>query len=675
MQIYSLLIFSLVSCVTIQLQPKLTIDEFFNSTYFPSLSVSPTGQHIFVHTRRPAWKSNSFENTLWIYENRQGNARTLITKQLSEIIRPKWSPSGRFLVFMIDETKNMSGQGSTVQYQIQVYDVQLNKLLTIEIGDQRPSAITWSKQDSSLYFTTSVKKSTSEDMIWKDVIRYRQSVSNARTNIHRVNISRRKRRVYVEITRIRSVNFTVSELVYSFSEKKLIFSTIAGMIENTNSVEIYSMDIEKVSSLTKLIQNEAIEFNLQLSTNGRHVFFQVYPVTTKNEKSTQMQQGLYSVDLVHGHVERWGNGFEGNVMSYAIRSQGGIYMLGQMGINVQIYVQETSSKPPILQPGWNGTYQSISASSHRYSSIVFSHSCFERPEEIYVVPNIDQLTSAKAITNENQLLRNRMLPQATSYKWINRDDNRTIEGILHYPPGRYQSKMLPLLVLIHGGPADASLNLFHANWLTWAPLAATEGWLVLEPNYRGSTGYGDMFVDEVRSQILSRPGKDILDGVDQLIADGIVDPTRLTIGGFSYGGFLTNWLITQTTRFNAALSGAGAIEHVSSWGLMDFPIYMQDLIGGYPWDIPQRYLNESAIYQLNKVRTPTHIVTGANDIRVPVAQSNILERGLNYLGIPVELLIFPNEGHSLRNNPWHGKIKVREEIEWLKKYGHARFVG
>ena len=103
--------------------------------------------------------------------------------------------------------------------------------------------------------------------------------------------------------------------------------------------------------------------------------------------------------------------------------------------------------------------------------------------------------------------------------------------------GRYEQKNLPLFVFIHGGPADVSLNLFHANWLTWAPMAATEGWLVFEPNYRGSIGYGDDFISEMRFEILTRPGRDILAGVDRLVTDGIADPNRLTIGGFSYGGY------------------------------------------------------------------------------------------------------------------------------------------
>ncbi len=229
-------------------------------------------------------------------------------------------------------------------------------------------------------------------------------------------------------------------------------------------------------------------------------------------------------------------------------------------------------------------------------------------------------------------------------------------------------KNLPLLVLIHGGPYDASLNHLQGNAYFWAPVAALNGWLVLEPNYRGS--------NEVRHQPITRPGIDILSAVDRLIKDGIADPNRLTIGGYSYGGILTNWLITQITRFNAALSGAGSAERVSTWGTVDMPVHINYLMGGFPWELPHLYQNTAPMYFLDRVRTPTHIVTGSSDVRVPAAQSYMLERELHTLGIPLQLLIFPNEGHSVinSNKPWYGKIKVREELKWLQKYGHQPWI-
>ena len=240
--------------------------------------------------------------------------------------------------------------------------------------------------------------------------------------------------------------------------------------------------------------------------------------------------------------------------------------------------------------------------------------------------------------------------------------------MLIYPPGKFEQKNLRMLTLIHGGPADADGDKFGADWYDWAILAASRGWLVFRPNYRGSIGYGDRFALETTPHIVSRPGKDILEGVDALVKDGIADPGNLTIGGYSEGGYLTNWLITQTTRFKAAVTGAGAVEHVADWGNDDETLDDAFYLGGFPWEAQENYNAEAAIWQIAKVKTPTHMVVGAEDIRVPFQESYLLERALHLLGVPCTLLVFPGEGHPLKINPWHGKIKVREELKWLEKY-------
>jgi dipeptidyl aminopeptidase/acylaminoacyl peptidase len=173
-------------------------------------------------------------------------------------------------------------------------------------------------------------------------------------------------------------------------------------------------------------------------------------------------------------------------------------------------------------------------------------------------------------------------------------------------------------------------------------------------------------------EIVSRPGKDILEGIDALEREGIADPTRLAVGGYSYGGYMTNWLITQTTRFKVAVTGAGAVEHIGNWGNDDTTFDDAYFLGGKPWEAAQRYHDEAAIFQILKVTTPTHIVAGAEDVRVAVMEDYLLDRALHTLNIPSTLLIFPSEGHSLDKNPWHGKIKVREELKWLQKYGDIK---
>jgi len=290
------------------------------------------------------------------------------------------------------------------------------------------------------------------------------------------------------------------------------------------------------------------------------------------------------------------------------------------------------------------------------------------PAEVYWADGAGKLETARPLTAFNNLFTQRDLPQGKPYRW-KAEDGTSVEGMLIYPPRKFEAKNLPMFVFIHGGPADADGNHFEADWYVWDRLAAAQGWLVFEPNYRGSTGYGDKFLLGMMPEIVSRPGKDILQGVDALVKDGIADPDHLAVGGYSYGGYMTNWLITQTTRFKAAVTGAGAVENVANWGNDDLTLDDANDLGGRPWEVPQRYNSEAAIFQIDKVKTPTHMVTGEDDMRVAVLENYLLDHALHALNIPGTLLIFPGEGHSLDRNPWHGKIKVREELKWLQEYG------
>jgi dipeptidyl aminopeptidase/acylaminoacyl peptidase len=339
----------------------------------------------------------------------------------------------------------------------------------------------------------------------------------------------------------------------------------------------------------------------------------------------------------------------------------------RLGTEVAAYSAAEPKQSMHKLNGWDGTYDTLAAAKNS-SRIAFVYSSLQKPAEVYLAESPDKLSEARPITSFNKLLAEKDLPQGKPYRW-KADDGTEVEGMLIYPPGKFEQKHLPMLTFIHGGPADADGNHFEADWYQWSALAATNGWLVFEPNYRGSTGYGDKFLQQIVPVIVSRPGKDILEGVDALVKEGIADSDHLAIGGYSYGGYMTNWLITQTTRFKAAVTGAGAVEHVGNWGNDDTTYDDAYFLGGRPWEAQQRYHDEAAIFQIDKVKTPTHMVGGANDIRVAVLEDYLLEHALYSLGIPNKLLIFPGEGHSLSKNPWHGKIKVREELIWLQKYG------
>ncbi|CAF1003011.1 unnamed protein product [Adineta steineri] len=652
---------------------------------YTSLSWSPSGQYLLIQAIHPSWNDSRFENILWIYNIKQQH-KTIITRNLHKSIKPQWSPNGQWIALLLDESPaNSSDQNQyqrlmnnypQIEQYIYLYSLSTNDLLPVQIGKDIPLAFTWPNTDLSLYLATintqitmaNINDMNNEEL--RDVIHYRQNEMYEQSSIYRIVVDEHKNLLSVKRNLIKNVSFLVGELLFVPSQGKLLITSVSPLIESLEVFEIYSIDLRNTALLPiRLTDDEAIQSDLKLSIDGTHVLFLSRSLGSGRKKYNDTQARLYSMNLIDGQTTPLAQSFYGNINTYAITSHGSLYILGQLGTEVQVYSQESLSSDLILHSGWNGTYESITVSSQN-NFIAFIYSSTQNPMEVYIIKHMDELRSAQAITNENKLFTQRSLPQSKAYQWKNEDDHQMIEGLLHYPPGKFQAKNLPLLVLIHGGPYEGNTNSFSPDWYSWAPLAATEGWLVLEPNYRGSVGYGDKFMSDLRYRPLSLPGRDILYGVDQLIRDGIVDPLRVSIGGYSYGGFLTNWLITQTKRFNAALSSAGTIELTSSWGAMNLPALLTYLMGGFPWEVPHIYQSESPMYQLDRVRTPTLITTGENDVRVSTSQSYMLERGLYYRGVPVKLITFPNEGHALTNNPWHGKAKVREELKWLKKYGN-----
>ena len=677
------------------LNPKLTVDDFFNYVSFDAVRLSPTGDSVIIATDRADWDQQIFRKELWLYRIAGKGGRLVQLTQSGRDSDPQFSPDAHWIAFL-SERKIAAGKNDDSDdkdketSQLFLISPDGGEAFPISSGDDDVHAFAWEPDSKAIYFATrqpwTKQQNDDHKKDWKDVIRYR---GDERSDvIFRISLDEALARhaalgtkeapeaekdsgatsgaVVVSRTPLR-----VRQMAIAGDGSRLAFvsTSVSERNENVNDYELFTVNLSNPSPDTppvRLTHNEAVEAKLEWASDNRHVFFQT-EIGNVEGKYADVQPRLYWVDAGSGEVQRWFSSFEGEVVGYTPMPDGTVLCACRIGTEVQFYLQANLKGPVVKREGWTGTY-ATPASSAQLSRVAFVYSAIERPTEIYLAEGPDKLTAASAITSFNKLFTERDLPKAKPYRWTSLDGT-AVEGMLMYPPGKFEAKNLPTFVFIHGGPQDADGNHFEADWYQWDRLAASAGWLVFEPNYRGSTGYGDKFALQIVPEIVSLPGKDILTGVDALVKDGIADPAKLTIGGYSYGGYMTNWLITQTTRFKAAVTGAGAVEHVADWGNDDTGFDDVYFLGGLPWQAADRYRSEAAIFQIDKVRTPTHMVAGADDIRVAVLESYLLDRALHELNIPSELILFPGEGHELDKNPWHGKIKVREELKWLEKYG------
>jgi len=694
-------------------KPKLTLDEFFNSVSFDAVKVSPDGNSVVIATEKADWEQPIFRKELWLYRT-AASSLTQLT-QSGRDRAPQWSPDGQWIAFLSERKAGDSkdadaGDGkerdSKDKDVAQLFLISPNggEAFAITSGEDEVHAFSWSSDSKAIVFATrqpwTKQQNDDHKKDWKDVIRYRGDergdvilgltlkealARHAALGSKEIPDAEKDSGATPGAIAIARTPLRVDQIGMSHDGNRLAFVTgpVSERQEKVVDIELYLVDFTNdpaEPTPIRLTHNEAVELNLEWAPDNRHLFFQVN-LGSLEGKYEDPQPRLYWIDTgeTSGNtpdkrpekreVQRWFADYSGEVVRYTALPDGSVVCTCRMGTEVQLVSQANPKAAIVKREGWAGTYEIPAAASQAQNTrIAFAYSATERPTEAYIADGLDKLAQARPITSFNKLFTERDLPKAKPYRWTS-DDGTSVEGMLMYPPGKFEAKNLPVFVFIHGGPQDADGNHFEADWYQWDRLAATAGWLVFEPNYRGSTGYGDKFALQIVPEIVSRPGKDILTGVDALVKDGIADPNKLAVGGYSYGGYMTNWLITQTTRFKAAVTGAGAVEHVANWGNDDTTFDDAYYLGGLPWETPDRYRSEAAIYQIDKVRTPTHMVAGADDIRVAVLEDYLLDRALHELNIPGDLLIFPGEGHDLVKNPWHGKIKVREELKWLAEYG------
>ena len=345
-----------------------------------------------------------------------------------------------------------------------------------------------------------------------------------------------------------------------------------------------------------------------------------------------------------------------------------IFGLVNMGAHSEIFQIDAAAHTakPLTDGRHSVQFWSVNAAARR---MVFQLDEPDRLGDAWTLP-IAGGTPTRVTGWYDSLAAEFALPRQEKVTWKGAD-GVTIEGILFYPIGYEAGKRYPLVVQLHGGPQESDKFGYGPGVLVnYVPVLAGKGYAVLRPNYRGSAGYGNAFRRDVNHNYFNNMHLDVMAGVDAVIRSGVADPERLAVMGWSAGGHLTNKLITFTDRFKAASSSAGAADWISLLGETDARAIRAEWFGGFPWKKGvsiEPFWSNSPLKDVARVRTPTLLFAGENDIRVPVSQVEEMYRGLVANGVETRFYVAPRESHQWRELR-HQLFKANAELEWFDRH-------
>ena len=372
---------------------------------------------------------------------------------------------------------------------------------------------------------------------------------------------------------------------------------------------------------------------------------------------------LWLYDRTNGRTQRIAPAFDDWVESitWAPDSKS-IYFTAPSKSKTVIYEVGISGGAPHIIYG-TGSVDAVTVSRDG-KTLYFNQSSLIHSSDIYAMTKTPGGVRAVPLTHENDALFSSVMLNAQDF-WFTGADGAKVQALIVKPPNFDASKKYPAVVLIHGGPQGA----WSDGWsYRWNPqMFAARGYVVFMPNPRGSTGYGQKFVEEISGDWGGRAYVDIMNGVDQLAAMPFVDGTRIGAAGGSYGGYMIDWILGHTDRFKALVSHAGVYDLKSEYGVTEELWFPEWEFNGNPWDNPELYQRWSPDNFVKNFKTPTLVTHGELDFRVPINQGLELFTALQRRGVPSKMLYFPDEGHWVLK-PQNSKLWYQTVGDWFDQY-------
>jgi len=617
--------------------------------------VSPDGKRVAYTVANEMMTADKSEFVTQIFlSDTDGSDSFQITFGDKSSTNPKWSPDGRSLAFTSNRKDNKNN----------LYLLRLNGGEAEPVTDLKSNIadFEWSPDNRWIAYTMTDAKTEDEEKNDKGKADHRwvdENVKMSRLYVVAVEKDANGKR---EPRKLTTGNYTVSGgFDWSPDGKQIVFThaKTPGANDWTSSdVSVVEVSSGKVSTLTA---TPAAETSPTFAPDGKSVALLISDTPPRWAQSGT----IHILSVAGGTPKSLAASYDGqpNIAGWSADGKR-IYFSEAKGTGTRIYVVDVAANKVAEINKTDEVYQAVNL-NHSGTMFGFVLQTPERAPEAYV-SKIENFAPVQ-ISRVNADLPKLPLGKTEVIKWKS-SDGKEIEGLLTYPINYQAGQKVPLILNIHGGPAGVFSQTFIGGRGVY-PLAtfAARGYAILRPNPRGSSGYGTQFRRANINDWGVGDYQDLMTGVDKVIAMGVADPERLGVMGWSYGGFMTSWVITQTKRFKAASAGAPVTNLMSFTGTADIPGFIPDYFGGQFWENLEAYRKHSPMFNIKGVSTPTMIQHGDADVRVPVSQGYELYNALKMQNVPTRMIVLPRQPHG-PNEPKMQLAAMHSNLEWFEKY-------
>lgn len=624
----------------------MTTDDALNMVGVGGALISPDGSWVLFSKSELDWEENERKTTWWkVPADGSAEPWQFIGEDGGSSFQ--FSPDGQWLSFT-----------RSVDEKSQLFIMRTDGGEAVQLSDHETAvgAYQWTEDGARIVFVAAHKRSDEDEKERKagsDAIFVDEGPNGQTTgqwnDLWSLDVGTKAE------SRLTESDNRIGSFSVSPDGRRIVYAARTENRRNQGNLsEIHLLDLAS-GDIRQLTENRSPEGRLTWAPDGRRI---AYEAPSDGDWDLRLDK-IWVMDVESGQKSIVSSAFQGNIRQFVWTPDASeILFSGLQGTDNNLYRLEVASGRVEQLTDAEGSLAPSSFSRDR-STMAYIAQDWDTPADVWAGPTSGR--PGEKLTDVNPWIATDIaMGESRLIRWNSRD-GLEIEGILTLPAG--ESEDLPLLLHIHGGPAGVFTNTFNARAHVWAGL----GYAQLSPNVRGSSGYTDDLLRGNMQDIGGGDYWDLMTGVDAVIDQGIADEDQLGLRGWSYGGILGGWTITQTDRFKGASVGAMVADWTSEYG----PGFNHDVslwyIGGTPWDNPDEWRNRSALTHVANVTTPTLILHGMNDRTDTEPQSMMFFQALRDQDKTVRYIRFPREPHGFRE-PRHQRTRDVEEIRWIQKY-------